>query len=186
MSSNEIKEKVLELVRKAIEQDEELRKKYGIGDKFRFVRDRLRQLSEAIEAELKTKVVVQDDTKREVMPDQRLVYVYLYNTHGSHFRSWQNMLSPDLFYEYSVNRPIYPDLKSLQRLLKTKENKLQHAFLAVAVSKSDIIETAAQDGLGQPLLKVKEGSLHFDNLISFTHNEQDYVLNSEGLLIKPK
>ena len=45
-------QKVLELVREAVKYDEELRAQYQIGDKFRFVRDRLQDLLTQLEQHL--------------------------------------------------------------------------------------------------------------------------------------
>lgn len=184
MTTDDKKHKLLELVREAAKQDKELREKYKIGDKFRFVRDRLQALLERLETNLKSKEIVKEDHTREVREDEQLVYVYLYNTQGMSFPSWKNMLSAKLFYEYSVNRPIYTEKKHIEKLIKSKENKLQHAYLTIALKQSYIIPSTSNDAFGNPLIKVKEGALKFDRLISFTHNNQDYVLDSQGNLIK--
>lgn len=179
--------KVLELVQEAVKHDEELRKKYNVGDKFRFVRERLQDLLQQIEKNITSTTVVKEKA-REAVADEAIVYVYLYNAQGINIRSWQNMLSPKTLYEYSVNRPIYTEKKYIETLLRSKSNKFQHAFIAVAVKPNDIVQATGdfilKDGLGNPLVKVKEGALHFDRLIYFAHNNQDYTVDPEGVLAK--
>lgn len=181
-----LEKEVLELVRHAVKQDEELRKKYQISNKFRFVRDRLQALLERLEQHVKTFEVVKSKiTQTTSAADEVIVYVYLYNTQGTYLRSWQNMLTPKVFYEYSVNRPIYSEKHHIETLLRSKENKLQHAYLTVAVRSQDILRSPeSKDSLGQPLLKVREGALRIEKLISLTHNEHDYKVDDEGMLIK--
>lgn len=175
---------VLEMVRDVIKFDEELRVKYKIENKFRFVRERLQTLLEKLEKESKSKEKVTKEIARGPKENEIVVYVYLYNAHGANLKSWQNMLVSEAFYEYSVNRPIYAEKKYLDLLLRSKTNKSQHAFMSVAVPTDDIIQTAVakQDTVGNPVIRVKEGSLHFDALILFTHNGHDYKLSPEGEL----
>ena len=47
--NKEDKEKLLKLVKDAIKQDESLREQFQIGDKFRFIRDRLHALLTRVE-----------------------------------------------------------------------------------------------------------------------------------------
>ena len=180
--------KLLDLVRTAAKQDDALREKYVVGEKFRFVHDRLYALLEHLEKKAQVVETAIEKEKNRVGEDEVLVYVYLYNAQGLILRSWVNMLTPKVFYEYSVNRPIYIDKAHVESMLRSKTNKAQHAFLTVAVKRADIIESAEttqrKDQTGNPLLRVREGSLHFDNLIFFTHNEHEYIVNSQGELVK--
>jgi len=41
-----------------------------------------------------------------------------------------------------------------------------------------------KDTAGHHLIKVKEGALHIERLISFTHEKKHYVLNNNGELVK--
>src|SRR5207237_821400 len=106
-------------------------------------------------------------------------------TLGVNFRSWQNMLTPNVFYEYSVNRPIYLEKRQIESLLRSKSNKLQHGYLTVAIKSSDIIQKELyKDPAGQSVIRVKEGALRFDRLVAFTHNQIEYVINPQGEFIK--
>jgi hypothetical protein len=179
-------EKLIQLIRETFQQDSALREKYQVGDKFRFVRDRLEGLLSQLESQRPT---VKEKEQHAVLEDTEnkvVVYVYLYNAHGLVFRSWSAMLTPKVFYEYSVNRPIYTEKNHVELLIKGKSNRQQHGFLAVRVNQAEIIspvESQVKDSLGNPVIKVKEGSLRFENLISFTHNDLCYTVNAQGEFI---
>lgn len=180
--------KLVDLVRDAAQLDDALREKYGVGHKFRFVQDRLKALLEQFEKKLTVEEKKIEQAKSRVSEDEALVYVYLYNAQGITIRNWENMLTPKVFYEYSVNRPIYSDRAFIESLVRSKSNKAQHAFLTVAIKQADIIAETNQrkDALGNPVVRVREGSLSFEKLIQFTHNEQNYEVTAQGELVKAK
>lgn len=181
-------ERLIQLIREAIQQDADLREKYGVADKFRFVRDRLNGLLTHLEEQAKLLELEEQKLHQDKGPsDKTLVYVYLYNAQGTILRTWLTLLTPRVFYEYSVNRPIYQDKYHIDLLVRGKANKQQHAYLTVRVKQSDIISggnSGSIDGLGNPVIKVREGSLQFENLVAFTHNGQDYVLSKQGEFVK--
>ncbi|HSW69337.1 MAG TPA: type IVB secretion system protein IcmQ [Gammaproteobacteria bacterium] len=180
-------EKLIQLIRDTIQYDNDLRIKYDVAQKFRFVRDRLQGLLTHLEEQagvLKTQEPVE---KQEDVKDKTLAYVYLYNAQGALLRSWLTLLTPRVFYEYSINRPIYHERSFIESLIRTKANKQQHAYLTVKINQNDIIslaESAPKDTVGNPLVKIREGSLRFENLVMFTHNGQDYILNAQGEFVK--
>lgn len=179
--------KLVDLVRETVSRDEELRTKYVVGHKFRFVQERLKALLDQLEKKLIVEEKKVEQAKSRVSEDEALVYVYLFNAQGIIIRNWENMLTPKVFYEYSVNRPIYADRTCIESLVRSKKNKTQHAFLTIAVKKVDILtsdNTQNKDALGNPVIRVREGSLSFDKLIQFTHNEVDYEVSVDGELIK--
>lgn len=183
----EEKLKLIDIVRATMEHDHVLRDKFEIGEKFRFVRERLKTLLDTLEKSLPP-ASSEKNFAHVVTADQVLVYVYLYNAQGLQFRSWQNLMVPKVFYEYSVNRPIYADKNQVETLIRTKANKAQHAYLTIAVNRDQITRPAddqsPKDALGNPLIKVREGSLQIGNVIAFTHQDQEYVLNEVGELVK--
>ncbi len=186
-SKDDQKDKLLALVREAVEQDKALREKYQIGDKFRFIRERLQALLLRVEESF---ISHQNESKQamiEVLPDEVCVYVYLYNAQGILFPSWQKMLHPSVFYEYSVNRPIYSEKPQVESFIRSKSNKMQHGYVVFAVKKDEIIQEGAdigKDTIGNKLIKVKEGALRANKFLSFTHNNIEYVINAEGELVK--
>lgn len=180
---------LLAVARAAVQADDALREKYGIGEKFRFIRTQLHDLLDQIEKH--TQVIEAEEQKAaggEMVSDETKVYVYLYNANGAVFTSWLNMLTPKLFYEYSVNRPIYAEQSQVESLIRAKTNKMQHAYLTVIMKQADIVvvepEAIKKDVSGNPMIKVREGSLSFDRFVAFMHNGVEYVLNTEGKLVK--
>lgn len=187
IDSRELKDKLLQILNKAVSQDAELRQSLQIGDKFRFIRERLGALKSEVESAMETIKLVDEGNKQVVNEDEQLVYVYLFNAHGLDVQTWMKMLSPSVYYEYSVNRPIYGAKEHVESLIRSKAKRAQHGYMAVAVKKTSILstpETALKDSIDNPLVKIKEGSLKPDRLISFTHNGIDYFLNEDGKLEK--
>lgn len=181
----EREEKLLQLVQDAIEQDAKLRDKYNVGEKFRFIRDRLQAL--AMRLEEQAKVAEQELKKTEKQAaDEVLIYVYLYNSQGILFPTWQKMVTAAVLYEYSVNRPIYADKALIEAYIRSKPNKVQHAYLSIAIKPSDIapVNEAMKDAIGGQLIKVREGSLLINKLVLFTHNGHEYILSEAGVLTK--
>src|SRR3990167_636823 len=177
-------EQLLALVHSAVQRDNALREQFQIGEKFRFIRDKLEALQKKIEA--LTEQLQQNEVKKaiknEVHEDEMLVWVYLYNAQGLLLQTWQKLLIPKVFYEYSVNRPIYGDKAHVESLIRQKSNKVQHGYAAIVVKKADVLPEQTVDVCDNPVLKVKEGALKFEKLVSFTHNDCDYVVSETGML----
>lgn len=182
--NNEQKEKLLQLATYMLEQDKALREQFQIGDKFRFIRDRLQALAKQVEEGVAALQKQEVKKVSELAENEVLIYVYLYNAQGLVFKTWEKMLTPSVFYEYSVNRPIYLEKNQIEEFIRSRTNKIQHAFLTIAINKDHILKTEAKDVIGNPLIKVKEGSLSFKRLISFSHNGHDYVVDANGSLIR--
>lgn len=185
--NEEKKEKLLKLVHDAVQHDKELREQYQIGEKFRFIRDRLLALLSRIEENFRAAQKKIERTTYQIAEDEVLIYVYVFNAQGISLQTWQKMLNPSVFYEYSVNRPIYIEKTDIDALIRGKVNKAQHGYLTMAIKKYDILSASSdtlKDALGNQLIKIKEGSLYPHRLISLTHNGQNYMLDEEGRLEK--
>ena len=184
MSNEEQKARLMKLVRDAVQHDDELRQQYQVGEKFRFIRDRLLALLSRVEENFAATQEKNERVIYQMADDEILIYVYVYNAQGLSLQTWQKMLNPAVFYEYSINRPIYREKADIDGLIRGKPNQSQHGYLTIAVKKQDILATAdlLKDALGNQLIKVKEGALHPERLISFTHNSHHYLLNEEGEL----
>lgn len=179
------KEQLLDYLQEALRQDEMLREKYQIGNKFKFIRDRLKALYKHQEEQLAELKKKQEEKGKIIAEDEVPVYVYLFNAQGLTFKTWRKFLNPSVFYEYSVNRPIYNDLKTVDTFIKNKKNPAQHAYLTIVIKRSDLqLKETLKDALGNSLVRVREGSLKFTNVLSFHHNGHDYELDAEGELIK--
>lgn len=183
------KEKILQLMQEAVKQDSDLRDQYKIGDKFRFIRDRLSALMARVDENLTAIKKATEQKTNALSEDEVLVYVYLFNAQGLVLKTWQKMVSPSVLYEYSVNRPVYADKALIESVIRSKSNKAQHGYLTIAIKKDDITKppegVELKDALGNPVIKVKEGSLRFEKLFSFTHNNIEYISKGEtGELVK--
>lgn len=187
-ANKEEREKLLQLMRDMLEQDKALRAQYQIGDKFRFIRDRLNALAARIEENLGSLATEEIKKTDKVLEDDVIIYVHLFNAHGLMFHTWQKMLIPSFFYEYSVNRPIYTDKAQVDAFIRSRPNAVQHGYITLAVKKTDILPAGevdvGKDSIGNELVKVREGSLQFERVIAFTQNNQEYILNEEGELEK--
>jgi hypothetical protein len=186
VNDHEQKEKLLQLIRQAVAEDTALREKFQVGDKFRFIRDRLNALLVSLEESL-AEIQQKAEKKAEVLSeDETLVFVYLYNAQGIVMQTWHKMLNPSLLYDYSVNRPIYTDREHIEAFIRSKPNKVQHAYLAVAIPKLAVTSVAnsLKDILGNPLIKIKEGSLQFNRVILFSHGGHEYIIGSSGELAR--
>lgn len=182
------KEKLLSIVKEAIAKDEALREQFNIGNKFRFVREKLQALHDEVSAALAS---IQEDIEANqpsaVQADEVIVYVYLFNAQGVLVPTWRKMLHPSVMYEYSVNRPIYQDQSAIEAVIRSKAEKQQHAYFAIAIKKESMIafaDQAPKDALGHALVRVKEGSLVHQRILFFKHNDRDYRVSASGELIK--
>lgn len=185
----ETKEKLKRLVEDSLRVDKELRDKFKIGDKFRFIRDRLTALDERIKEELNALQIETDSKTDKLAEDEVLVYVYIFNAQGLVLQTWHKMLSPSVFYEYSVNRPVYTEKTQVESFIRSRTSKAQHGFLTIAVKKTDILALAkgaepAVDLVGNPLVKIREGSLKSNKMFSFTHQEKEYVISNTGQIVR--
>ena len=187
LDSKELKEKLLQILNEVVSKDNELRQSLQIGDKFKFIRDRLQALKAKTEAAIETIKLADEGVKRIVEEDEQLVYVYIFNAHGTDLQSWIKMLHPSVYYEYSVNRPIYFEKEHIEAVIRGKAKRVQHGYMSVAVKKTMILSTpenSQKDQAGYPLIKIKEGSLKPERFIRFTHNDVDYFLSESGRLEK--
>jgi hypothetical protein len=177
-----------QLLKKAVEYDQNLRAKYEVGEKFRFVKDKLYNFLSEVEKNLEGVNLAHatKTAKTEVGAEEAVVYVYLFNAQGLILQSWRHMLTAKLLYEYSINRPIYSIKNDVVSLIRSKQNKAQHGFITIKINRSDVVTGGLPitDSLGNSVIKVREGSLRFDKLLSFTHNEIDYRVSEEGDITK--
>lgn len=184
-------DKVLALLCALVEEEKQLRAKYEIGVRFNVVRTQLQSVLDAFEKEREEEVnekAQQALPENEYTADETLVYVYLFNAQGDVLKSWQKLLSPGAMFEHSVNRPIYSVLSSVEAMLREKPNAENHAYIVVAIKKSDILEsdseTTLKDQYGHPLLRLRQGALKTEDIKSFVHLHDDFQVSSEGVILE--
>ncbi|MBA3661660.1 MAG: type IVB secretion system protein IcmQ [Gammaproteobacteria bacterium] len=181
------KEALLELVRQTIAKDEALREEFQVGNKFRFIRDRLIALQANLEENLAALEKQEKKWDEAIETHEALVYIYLYNAQGQLFSTWQKMVTPSVFYEYSVNRPVYSTKADVDAFIRSKSNKSHHGYLTIAVNQADIlnpIAVPAQDTIGQTLIRVREGAFNVKKVVTFTHNNHEFYLNEDAELVR--
>lgn len=191
MSENnqETRNKLLQLVSETIAEEKALREKYQIGDKFRFIRDKLALLQAKVDEGLQEIDAAKPLGPSALAADEALVFVYLFNAQGLVASTWQKMLHSSVYYEYSVNRPIYMSKDHIESFIRSKPNKVQHGYLTVAIKKDLILPALAdspalKDINGNELIKIKEGSLHFNRVIAFRYNDADFTVLESGEMLK--
>lgn len=120
-----------------------------------------------------------------VRSEQRLVFIALYSAEGSNLLSWERIIAN--MSRQVLSRPIYSDEHDVQFMIKSKDNQLNEAYLAIYVNNQDVLTLAAdkiaKDKFGKPLMTLKDRALSIDNIGYFVHNTHRYSY-SKGRLIK--
>lgn len=182
----QVREKLIALLKTAIEKDNEEREKNGIGEKFKFVRDKLSAQLQS--ADQSVSAMQQGDIEglsEAVAEDETVVYVHLFNSQGIQLDAWKHMVKPDVMYEYTVNRPIYGEQMHIESFISGRPNREQHAYLAVAVKKDAVIKGGEEkmDPVGKPLVRLKEGALKHNRIQAFVHQEKQYNVTDQSKII---
>lgn len=122
---------------------------------------------------------------RQLQSDQQEVFISLYSSEGNTIAAWERMLAN--LPRYMITRAIYATEEAVKHLIKSKDNKMNEAYVAVYINQTDILSIPADkvqvDKLGKPLMNLKDRSLNLDNINRFVHvsGEYHYV---KGRLIK--
>lgn len=107
---------------------------------------------------------------------QQEVFISLYSSEGDNLQAWERILAN--LPRQSVSRPIYAEEKHVQSLIKSKENKINEAYVVIYVDKNNILPTAPdktlQDKFGKPLLTLKDRSIILENIQLFVHFSGHY------------
>jgi hypothetical protein len=178
---------LLNYLKSLVAKDGALRKKYNIGDRYKVIATRLKNLVQYVERNTDMEKALEQSvgkSKGELNASQMLVYVYLFNANGRWLQRWMQMFSKKNLYEYGFNRPIYSSEKAVQSYINSREFQDEHAYIAVVVNKDDASEGQVHltDSLEQPLVKIKEAALLMDNISYFWHKEEKYSLARDQLV----
>ena len=116
---------------------------------------------------------------------QQEVFIALYSTDGSNMHSWERILVN--LPRQMISRPIYAEEKDVKDIIKTKENKINEAYVSIYVSQNDLLVTSPDktplDKLGKPLLSLKDKALNLENIHCFVHMSGSYKFQY-GRLVK--
>jgi intracellular multiplication protein IcmQ len=156
----------------------------AIGKNLSEIRDRfLSQLGADSQTQLKIESHLAN--RMALRSGQQEVYVSIYSTEGTNLQSWEKIVTN--LPRQMISRPIYADESDIKSILKTKENKLNEAYVAIFIHQADILpissEKAPLDKLGKPLLSLKDKTLYLDNISRFVHETGVYQYE-RGRLIK--
>ena len=113
------------------------------------------------------------------------IYVSLYNADGKNINKWRKL--SNRIEKLIISRPIYRSEDDVRALIRSKVHKINEAYIAVYVSKTDIIppvekDQIAHDRLGHELLKIKEGAIKPENITRFMHATGQYVFKDNQLI----
>lgn len=116
---------------------------------------------------------------------QQEVFISLYTADGSNLQSWERIIAN--LPRQMISRPIYESEDQVKSLIKSKENRVNEAYVVIYINKSDIIplsrDKILHDRLGNPLITLKDRSLDLENVTRFVHISGEYKY-SRGRLTK--
>ncbi|MCP0913198.1 MULTISPECIES: Dot/Icm secretion system protein IcmQ [Legionella] len=116
---------------------------------------------------------------------QQEIFIGLYSADGNNIYSWERIVAN--LPRQMISRPIYAEEKDIKEIIKTKENKVNEAYVSIYVNQNDILPLAPdkipRDKLGKPLLSLKDKSLNLDNINRFIHISGIYKY-AGGRLVK--
>ncbi|MFC3908489.1 Dot/Icm secretion system protein IcmQ [Legionella dresdenensis] len=116
---------------------------------------------------------------------QQEVFISVYSSEGNNIPAWERIIAN--LQRFLITRPIYANEEHIKSLIRSKDNKLNEAYLAVYVNKDDILvvpqEKIAVDKFGKPLMTLKDKSLNLENITRFVHYSGTYKYE-KGRLIK--
>lgn len=118
---------------------------------------------------------------------QREIFIALYSSTGSNIQSWTHILAN--LPRQIISRPIYANEQDVKEIIRTKVNPNNEAYVAIYISKDDILPTlpdkTPKDKLGKPLLTLKDNAIKIENINRFVHVTGTYKY-SGGRLVKIK
>ena len=108
--------------------------------------------------------------------NQREIYISLYTSEGSLLASWERILVN--LPKHVTSRPIYAKEEDVQSLIRSRDNPVNEAYVAVHIEQSSILELPpekmSKDRHGIPILALKDKTIHMDNIARFVHRSGVY------------
>lgn len=106
----------------------------------------------------------------------KLVYVSLYSLEGVNVGSWERIIAN--LPRQIVSRPIYAQEEDVQNIIKTKDKKINEAYVSLYVDQADILELSTDkiplDKLGKPMMTLKDNAINLQNIEYFYHISGKY------------
>lgn len=123
--------------------------------------------------------------KQPVSANSLQIYVALYQSDGSNFTKWAQMLSA--IGALSISRPIYRYERDIKSCMRGMEKKPNHAYAVISVKSEDVLSDAGnppKDRHGHELLMIKDKGIQANNIISFVHLTGRYTFENGTLIHK--
>lgn len=154
-----------------------------IGKKLKEMRDNLaediknaEENSEFSADQLARNLAMQDSLKE--------VFVSLYCLEGAKLASWEQIVVN--LRRQMVSRPVYATEEEVIAFIKTKEKKINEAYVSVFVKEEDILQVRPDkiqfDKLGQKMLVLKDNAISLDCINYFVHVTGKYRYHRGRLL----
>lgn len=156
-----------------------------IGKNLQHIRDEYLQ---SLDEHSRTINPVSSNQMASTDPLQQEVFVALYTTEGSVLSAWERIISN--LPSQIISRPIYTREEDAVAMIKTKENKVNEAYVAVFINRDDILVPAQdkipRDKLGKPLIALKNKAISLSNINRFVHLSSVYkVVNNRLMKTSP-
>lgn len=145
------------------------------------IRDDFAQKVHVSEKDVETPTNVR---RAEIKPGQREIFVSLYSSNGSSLQNWEKILNN--LSKQIISRPIYADEEAIRTIIKTKENRINEAYISLFIQETSLLvlpqDKISYDKLGQPLLTLKDNALSVENINRFEHYSGTYTFANTRLL----
>ncbi|WP_419420330.1 Dot/Icm secretion system protein IcmQ [Legionella sp. D16C41] len=113
---------------------------------------------------------------RALNENQQEVFISLYTSDGGNIQAWERILFN--LPKQIISRPIYAQEEDVKNLIKSKENKINEAYVSIWVDKDTILnlppDKAPRDRFGKSLLTLKDRSIDLNNIDYFAHLSGTY------------
>ena len=155
-----------------------------VGKKLRIIRDDLAARIAKFE-EGDTGTPEYKAHRAHITASHKLIYISLYSVEGTNITSWERIIAN--LQRQIVSRPVYANEEDVQNIIKTKEKKINEAYVSFYVEDIDILALNSDkiplDKLGKPMLVLKDKAINLENIEYFIHLSGKYRYN-RGQLTK--
>ncbi len=114
--------------------------------------------------------------RAQLSATHKLVYISLYSLEGINITAWERILAN--LRRQIVSRPVYANEEDAQNIIKSKEKKINEAYVAFYVSDADILQLSPDkvpmDKLGKPMMVLKDNAINLENIEYFFHLSGKY------------
>lgn len=141
-----------------------------IGKKLKEMRD---NLAEDIKNHEKDTEFSSDQLAKNLAMQNSLkeVFVSLYSLEGAKLTSWEQILVN--LRRQMVSRPVYASEEEVIAFIKTKDKKINEAYVSIFVKEEDILQIRSDkvqvDKLGQQIIVLKDNAISLDCINFFVH-----------------